>query len=219
MSWKEELFRNFKLYAVTDLTDASSAILEKIEAAYQGGADIVQLRSKHLSDQALYELGKKIRSIADSCRKLFFMNDRPDLALAVEADGVHLGQEDLPVAAARALFAQAGRKLWIGKSTHSIEQGRKAILENPDYLGVGPVYGTPTKPGYRPAGLEYVKQAAGEFKLPFVAIGGIDAGNIREVLAAGASRVAVVRAVFAAADVYQNTKKIKEEIESHQYAS
>jgi thiamine-phosphate pyrophosphorylase len=218
MSWKEEVFQNFKLYAVTDLRGDSPEVLGKIEAAYDGGADIVQLRSKHLTDRALYELGKKIRLIAESKRKLFFVNDRPDLALAVEADGVHLGQDDLTVAVVRQLFLKAGKRLWIGKSTHSLEQGRAAILENPDYLGVGPVFGTPTKPGYKPAGLEYVKQAAKEFTVPFVAIGGIDQSNIKEVLGAGASRIAVVRAIFDAENVAESAQKLREEIENYHYA-
>lgn len=219
MSWKEEVFQNFKLYAVTDLADSSPVILGKIEAAYQGGADIIQLRSKKLTDQELYGLGLKIRAIADSCRKLFFVNDRADLALAVKADGVHLGQADLPVGAARELFRRAGAKLWIGKSTHSLEQGRNAVLEKPDYLGVGPVYGTPTKPGYQPAGLEYVKQAAAEFELPFVAIGGIDLENLGQVLTAGANRVAVVRAVFAADNPYEAAQKLRAQIESRHYVA
>ena len=217
MSWKEEAFQNFKLYAVTDFSEESPEILTKAEAAYRGGVDILQLRSKSLSDQALYRLGKQIRLIADRYQKLFFVNDRPDLALAVDADGVHLGQEDLPVAWVRQLFSSVGKKLWIGKSTHSLEQGRRATEEKPDYIGVGPVFKTPTKPGYQPAGLEYVRQAAKEFTIPFVAIGGIDLKNVREVLAAGATRIAVVRAVFATSDPMEASRRLREEIESYEY--
>lgn len=218
MNWKDEVFRNFKLYAVTDLKNDSPEILSKIEAAYKGGVDIVQLRSKNLSDRALYELGKKIRVTADRCQKLFFMNDRPDLALAVDADGVHLGQDDLPVAVVREMFKVANRKMWIGKSTHSLEQGKAAILEKPDYIGVGPVFATPTKPGYVPAGLQYVQQAAQELNIPFVAIGGIDLSNIQQVLNAGARRIAVVRAIFSADNIDEATQQLREEIESHPYA-
>jgi thiamine-phosphate pyrophosphorylase len=217
MSWKDEAFQNFKLYAVTDLTEDSAVMLGKIESAYEGGADIVQLRSKTLSDKALYEFGRKVRLIADRFHKLLFVNDRPNLAIAIEADGVHLGQEDIPVAAARALFAAARKKLWIGKSTHSIEQGLKAAAEGPDYIGVGPVYSTPTKPGYQPAGLAYVQEAARQISLPFVAIGGIDQSNAEEVLSAGARRIAVVRAIFSAENVCEAARKLRETIESHQY--
>ncbi len=144
MSWKEKVFANFKLYAVTDLRENSPEALEKIEAVYQGGADIVQLRSKTLSDRELLEIGRKIRILADRTQKLFFINDRPDLAMILQADGVHLGQDDLPVAEVRRLFAKSNFKAWIGKSTHSLEQGLKAVEEEPDYLGGGPVFATPT---------------------------------------------------------------------------
>src|SRR4051812_29201304 len=97
MSWKEEVFLNFKLYAVTDLQDASPQELERIRLVCEGGADIVQLRSKNLSDKALYEFGLKIKEAAAANKKLFFVNDRLDLALALKADGIHLGQDDLPV--------------------------------------------------------------------------------------------------------------------------
>ncbi len=214
MSWKEKVFQNFKLLAVTDLQSSSAAELDKIEAAYQGGADIVQLRSKKLTDGELYRLGIQMRGIADRYQKLYFVNDRLDIALATQADGIHLGQDDLPVFAAREICKKIGRSLWIGKSTHSIEQARQAILEKPDYIGVGPVFATPTKPGYRPAGIEYVRQAAEEFLIPFVAIGGIDSGNLKQVLEAGATRIAVVRAVFAAADAREATHQLKKEIEN-----
>lgn len=212
MSWKRRLFENFKLYAVTDLKDENESIYKKIDDAYRGGADIVQLRAKHLSDACLYRLGKKIRLIADKNKKLFFMNDRLDIALSVSADGLHLGQEDLPVAAVRRILRVSGLHLWLGKSTHNPEQGRKAELEDVDYLGVGPIFKTPTKPGYKPAGFAYLRYAAKNFKKPFVAIGGINTDNINLVLGAGAKRVAVVRALFKARDTYENAKKLKEKI-------
>ena len=130
-------------------------------------------------------------------RSLFLVNDRLDLALAAEADGVHLGQDDLPVAVARRLL---GPERLIGRSTHGLAQLRQAVAEGCDYVGVGPVHATPTKPGREPAGLDYVRAAAAESPLPFFAIGGIDADNLPEVLAAGATRVAVVRAISAAPD-------------------
>lgn len=219
MNWKNEVFANFKLYAVTAIKrESAPEILGKIEKVFQGGAEIVQLRSKELSDSELLTLGRKVRAAADRYKKLFFVNDRADLALLTDADGVHLGQDDMPVEAVRRLCAAAGKSLWIGKSTHSISQARAALLEKPDYLGVGPVFETPTKPHYQPAGLEYVRQAAAEIKIPFVAIGGINRMNLKQVLEAGARKAAVVRAVFDAADPELETRNLKQMIEDYAHA-
>ena len=209
MNWKEKVFEGFRLYAVTDLGAESPEALQKIEAAYRGGADIVQLRSKVLADAALIRLGLRIRKIAEKSRKLFFMNDRLDLALATGADGVHLGQDDMPVRMVRKLAVQAGRKIWIGKSTHDLKQALAAVNEGADYIGVGPVFATPTKPHVKSVGLKFVKQAAARIRIPWVAIGGIDLGNIRAVVEAGAARVAVVRAIFAAQDPEDAARKLK----------
>ena len=125
------------------------------------------------------------------------INDRVDLALAVDADGVHLGQQDLPIATTRRLL---GRDRLIGRSTTNPQEMAKALAEGADYIGVGPVYATPTKPDKAAAGLDYVRYAAEHSPVPFYAIGGIDAQNLDEVLAAGGDRVAVVRALMAAED-------------------
>ncbi|MFZ5801675.1 MAG: thiamine phosphate synthase [Candidatus Omnitrophota bacterium] len=196
MDWKKNLFQNFKLYAVTDVRRDDRTILRRIEAVYRGGAEIVQLRSKELSFGELYRLGIAIRGLATRLRKLYFVNDHLDLALATAADGLHVGQNDLPVAAIRSVLRRQGRSLIVGKSTHRIEEARRAIREGVDYIGVGPVYATPTKPGRPGVGLRYVRQAAREVRIPFVAIGGIDLGNAARVLEAGAGRLAVVRALF-----------------------
>lgn len=208
MNWKRTVFKNFRLYAITDLGDEDPAVFNKVEAAYRGGADIIQLRSKVLSDRALYRMGLRFRKIADQYRRLFFVNDRPDLALAVGADGVHLGQDDLPVAGVRGILK--GRKIWIGRSTHSLDQALAAAEEGVDYIGVGPIFETPTKPGYRPVGLRLIRQVKKKVRLPFVCIGGIDRHNVDQVLAAGALRIAVVRAVFGARNVFQAAKDLKE---------
>jgi len=213
MNWKEKVFADFRLYAVTDLKTENSDVLKKIEAAYRGGADIVQLRSKVLADAALIRLGLKVKKIAEKNRKLFFINDRMDLALATRADGVHLGQDDMPVQVVRRLAKQAGWGLWIGKSTHSLKQALAAVSEGADYIGVGPVFTTPTKPHARSVGLRFVKQAAKNIRIPWVAIGGIDLENIGNVVAAGAARVAVVRAIFAAQDPESAARKLKHPLE------
>jgi thiamine-phosphate pyrophosphorylase len=215
MGWREKAFEGFKLYAVTDLQKEDPEILRKIEQAYRGGADIIQLRSKVLSDAALIRLGFKTRKIALKHRKLFFINDRVDLALALDADGVHLGQDDMPVAVARKLAKRAGKMLRIGKSTHSFPQALAAIREKADYIGVGPVFATPTKPHGRSVGLRFVKQAAAKVRVPWVAIGGIDLENLSSVVEAGALRVAVVRAIFSATDPGAAATILKNQLEGN----
>lgn len=203
-------FNDFRLYGVTDLKAETSGVLEKIEAAYRGGADIIQLRSKVLPDAALIRLGLKTAKIAAKHHKLYFMNDRVDLALVTGAHGVHLGQDDMPVRAARKLAQQAGRKLLIGKSTHSLKQALAAVNDGADYIGVGPVFRTPTKPHVKSVGLRLVQQVASRIRIPWVAIGGIDLRNIRAVIAAGATRIAVVRAIFAASDTESAARQLKD---------
>ncbi len=198
--WKERAFRDFCLYAVTDLRTEDPEVLEKIERAYRGGTDVVQLRGKGLPDAALIRLGEKIRKVASRSRKLFIVNDRVDVALAVRADGVHLGQDDMPVQVARGIARRSGLRLRIGKSVHDIGQAVKAVRDGADHLGVGPVFATPTKPGLDAVGLDFLKQVSKKVRIPWVAIGGIDLENLSWVLEAGATRVAVVRAIFAAKD-------------------
>lgn len=209
MDWKASVFNSFRLYAVTDIRSEGPEVLRSIEAAYRGGTDIIQLRSKVLPDSSLIRLGLEIRGLAQRYRKLFFMNDRVDLALVAGADGVHLGQEDMSLVMARGLIQKSGHNLWIGKSTHSMQQATAAIREGADYIGVGPVFETPTKPNAKSVGLGFVRQAAAKVRIPWVAIGGIDHSNIDEVMKAGATRVAVVRAVFAARKPELSAKKLK----------
>lgn len=213
MPWKNTAFSNFRLYAVTDLQRGGPDELRKIEAAYLGGADVVQLRSKSISDAALLTAGHKIRKIATRLRKLFFVNDRVDIALLLEADGVHLGQNDMPIADARKLARRAGVGLWIGRSTHNIRQALEAERQGADYIGTGPVFPTPTKPGKSAVGLELIAQAACQIKIPFVAIGGINLRNVGRVIQAGASRIAVVRAIFEADNPVIAARKLKKIME------
>lgn len=209
MDRHDKILKDFRLYAVTDLKEEGHGALKKIEQAFRGGADIVQLRSKVLADAALIRLALKIAKIAGKFQKLFFMNDRVDLALVTGAHGVHLGQEDMPVKAARKLAQDLGRKIFIGKSTHSLSQALAAVNEGADYIGVGPVFRTPTKPHAKSVGLRFVKQAASKIRIPWVAIGGIGSENLSGVLAAGATRVAVVRAIFAAKDPESAARQMK----------
>ena len=218
MSLKKTALQNFSLYAVTDLRSLGEDFAESVLAAYQGGVDIIQLRSKHLNDRELIEAGQILRICADRLGKLFFVNDRLDIALAVMADGLHLGQDDMPLAIARRLAERAGHPLLLGKSTHDLEQALDAEREGADYIGVGPVFATPTKPGRSAVGLELIQQVSRSVKVPFVAIGGIDANNVPEVVQAGASRIACVRAIFNGKDVYGAAKQLCDKLRSEKDA-
>ena len=181
-----------RLYFVTDAIPVA-----RLEAALTGGVDIVQLRLKDSSDEEIVEVAREFRAVCDPSRALLVLNDRPDLVDACAADGVHVGQEDAAPAAAR---AAVGPGRIVGLSTHSREQLDAAMDEPVDYVAVGPVFQTPTKPGRLPVGRELVRYAAETSKLPWFAIGGIDRGNAGEVVAAGADRIAVVRAIRDADD-------------------
>ena len=170
---------------------------EFLEAALRGGVDIVQLRIKDCDDERVLAAAERYRRICDHAGALLIVNDRPDLALAGGADGVHIGQDDVSAQDARQTM---GDELIVGLSTHSPEQVSAAQESGVDYIGVGPVYATPTKPGRPAVGLELVGYAARNSRLPFFAIGGIDAGNVDAVRRAGARRIAVVRALTQAVD-------------------
>ena len=187
------------------VTSPSPRLEDQVRSALEAGVRLVQYRAKDsdaasahpLNDHQRLAQARALRELCTAQGALFIVNDRIDLALAVDADGVHLGQDDLPPAVARQLLGQ-GRLL--GRSTHAIEQLRQAVQDGCDYVGVGPVNATPTKPGREPVGLAYVAQAAAECPIPCFAIGGIDLSNLAAVVAAGARRVAVVRAITAAPD-------------------
>ncbi|AVX20102.1 MULTISPECIES: thiamine phosphate synthase [Carboxydocella] len=182
-------------------------LLAVMEAALVGGATVIQLREKNLSGRELVAAGLALKELAHRYGATFIVNDRVDIALAVDADGVHLGQDDLPVTMARQIM---GPDKIIGLSTHSWEQALAASKLPVDYIGVGPVFPTSSKPdAEKPVGLSLVQRVARELSVPFVAIGGINAGNIQQVLAAGARNVAVISAVVAAPDVTAAARELK----------
>ncbi|MBF2055641.1 MAG: thiamine phosphate synthase [Cyanobacterium sp. T60_A2020_053] len=189
---RQQRLQEAKLYLVTaPVTD----FLQVVESALQGGLTLVQYRHKTENDPLRYEEARQLKELCHRYGALFLVNDRVDIALAVGADGIHLGQTDLPVAVARQLL---GAEKIIGKSTTNPTEMANALQEDVDYIGVGPVYATPTKAGKAPSGLEYVRYAQENATMPWFAIGGIDDTNITAVTGAGASRVAVVRAVMGA---------------------
>lgn len=198
-SGRRERLMGARLYLVAGTRDVRGrGLADVVRAAAAGGVAVFQLREKEGETRAVMRLAAELRQVAHESGILFIVNDRVDVAAAVDADGVHLGQDDLPVAVARRIL---GWDKIIGVSTHSLEQACRAEEEGADYIGVGPVYPTRTKPDYPAVGLELVRQVAGRLRIPFFAIGGINETNIQEVLEAGARRVAVVSAVAAAPDI------------------
>jgi len=197
---ESELLGHYRLQqmqrALTYLvTSPHDNLLPVVEAALQGGVGLVQYRDKDTDDSIRIQVAKDLKALCHRYGALFLVNDRVDLALAVDADGVHLGQTDLPIDVARRLL---GSDRIIGRSTTNPDEMHRAIAEGANYIGVGPVYSTPTKPDKAAAGLDYVRYAADHATVPWYAIGGINTDNLQEVLQAGADRVAVVRAIIEA---------------------
>ncbi len=188
------------LYAIID--NSIRPDLSNIEIAKKvlaGGARIVQLRGKGLSSKELLRQAREIRKLSREAGAIFIVNDRAEIALLSDADGVHLGQDDLPVSEARKILG-AGKL--IGISTHSIEQAMKAQQEGADYIGFGPVFGTTTKADAEEAkGLQALLEIKKNVKIPVVAIGGINLENLADVISSGADAVAVISAIVKAEDI------------------
>jgi thiamine-phosphate pyrophosphorylase len=202
-------FSDVLLYAVTPASMESGALLEKAAGLLAGGVDALQLRTRDKSDRELMELGKKLRALCGDHGALFIVNDRPDLAVAVGADGVHVGQDDLPVHAVRDMI---GHRRLVGVSTHSLPEALAAQRAGADYVGCGPLWATPTKPSAPAVGLGLIGLYHAALKVPFVAIGGIDGSNLGEVIAAGARRVAVVRGLFDSIDPEGAARRFKDQL-------
>lgn len=189
--------RRLYLVATPRAAQPEAELLARIEAALAGGVDILQLRCKTMEALPYLRLAERVGALARAAGVPFLVNDRPDVALAAGADGVHLGQGDLPVPWARRILPDA----LVGRSSHAVAHADAARAEGVDYFAVGPVWETATKPGRPAAGLAYVRAIADRaLPLPWFAIGGITHDNVHAVLAAGATRVAVVRAILDASD-------------------
>lgn len=190
---------DFDLYVITDRHQTGGRPLaEVVEAALRGGAQAVQLREKDLTPRALYPLAQDMRQLTQRYGAHLLINDRVDIARAVDADGVHLTTTSLSTAVARQLLAP-GRL--VGVSTHSVAEARAAATEGADFVVFGPVFHTPSKAPYgEPVGLEALRAVRAAITLPILAIGGVKKANLGQVLAAGADGIAVISAVIAAAD-------------------
>ena len=171
-----------------------------------GGADLIQLRDKRLDDRQILQRAGILRRLTADTACCYIVNDRPDLARATDADGVHLGQEDLPIALAREIL---GPRALVGVSTHSLPQAMQAEAEGTSYVGVGPTFASTTKTFDQFPGLNLLEQVAGTVRIPSFAIGGIDAGNLHRVQGTGIRRIAVSSAVWQAADVEAACRQLR----------
>jgi thiamine-phosphate pyrophosphorylase len=200
---------NFRLYVVTDRHEAAGRVLEEVvAAAAQGGAGAIQLREKDLSARDLYALGARLQIALAPYGVPLLINDRLDVALALDTAGVHLAGHSLPTAVARRVL---GTGKLLGVSTHSVEEARCAAEDGADFIVFGPVFTTPSKVAYGPPqGLQHLTAVVRAVHIPVIAIGGIDYTNLPQVMQAGAYGVAMIRAVLAAPDPYKATQQLRE---------
>ncbi|TWT31738.1 thiamine phosphate synthase [Blastopirellula retiformator] len=195
-----------RLYVLIDGGRDEDHFAELVTQLIAGGVAILQLRDKRIDDKTLLARAQHLRKMTSESSTFFIVNDRPDVALLADADGVHVGQEELSVKEARAVL---GVDKLVGVSTHSIEQARRAVLDGADYIGVGPTFPSQTKSFDQFPGLDLVRQVAAEIRLPAFAIGGISAENVTQVIEAGLCRVAVSGAVAAAEDTQKAAANLR----------
>lgn len=209
MTWRKLDFSDVALYAVTPEVTDPEATLRTIDRLLDGGVDAVQLRCRGLSDRSTVDLAKRIKERCAKSGALFLLNNRPDIALAADADGVHIGHEDLPIPFVRELI---GHRKILGVSTHAVPEALDAQRNGADYVSCGPVWATPTKPTYPAVGLGLIGLYRAALRVPFVVIGGVNRENIDSVVKTGAACVAVVRGLFEAPDPAAAAKFFKDKI-------
>ena len=197
--------------ALADRSAGERALADLLRAAVAGGVEIVQLREKHLEDGELVAVAGAARALCERLGALLIVNDRPSVAIEAGADGVHVGQEDMGVAEVRELV---GPDMLIGLSTHAPEEIDAEDAALADYIGVGPVHETPTKPGRPAVGLELIRYAAVHAPVPFFAIGGLHGGNLGEAIEAGARRAVVLRAIAEAEDPQSAARALREQLDA-----
>lgn len=211
MEWNVTPCSTWQLYVIIDRaaighhdpTDVATG-------AIRGGADVIQLRDKSGSARRLMEDARCLLPLTRAAKIPLILNDRADVVRAVGADGVHLGQDDLPIEDARAML---DRGKLLGISTHSLEQALRAEREGADYIGLGPIFQTPTKPTYSSVGLELIRHVATRVRIPIVCIGGINLTNLAQVVQADAQCIAVVRAICSAPDPEAATRSLKTKLQ------
>ena len=204
-----ERLQENSVYLLVTSANCAGGLEATIQGALATGVRIFQVREKQMADRELIEHARKLRAWTADAGAILIINDRPDIAVLAEADGVHVGQDELAVQDARRIV---GADKLIGVSTHTIDQARRAVLEGADYLGVGPTFPSGTKSFDTFSGLEFVRQVAAEISLPWFAIGGIDATNVKTVVAAGARRIAISGAICGAVDAERAAATLLEEL-------
>ena len=202
-----------RLYGILDLSYVEIGDSAKMaEAMIAGGVDLIQLRAKGYASAQIGELAADLRRITVERGVPLIINDYPEVARAVSAEGVHLGQDDVPISEAR---KTAGSNCMVGKSTHSVDQAIRAFYEGADYIGFGPIFATPTKPDYSPVGLEKIQKVHDAVRIPIFCIGGIKLDNLPEVLEAGARRVVIVSGLLQARDAAEYARSAKKMLSHH----
>src|SRR5882724_6888367 len=197
-----------RLYGIIDLSYiARSDVARVAEQMVEGGVDLIQLRGKARSVDELVNLAAELHQLTTKSSTPLIVNDHAEIANRVPVEGVHVGQDDDSIEVAR---RRACRQIVVGKSTHSFEQALAAQREGADYIGFGPIFATPTKPDYPPIGLKDIKQAHLDVNLPIFCIGGIKIDNLKQVIAAGARRVAIVSGLLKASDIAAYAREAKQ---------
>jgi thiamine-phosphate pyrophosphorylase len=197
-----------RLYGILDLgyVDKREAV-ELAKRLMEGGVDLLQLRAKNLPVAEIEMVAAELHTVTRNQGVPLIINDHPEIARSVEAEGVHLGQDDMPIAAAREIV---GANCAVGKSTHSLDQAIRAFYEGADYIGFGPIFATPTKPDYAPIGLQHISAAHDAVRIPVFCIGGIKLDNLPQVIEAGARRVVIVSGLLQAVDIVAYGRAAKE---------
>ena len=202
------------LYGILDLGYVEEKVaVDMAVAMIRGGVDLIQLRGKNMVVDRLTELAAALHKVTAESGIPLVVNDHAEIGLQVPVEGVHVGQDDEPVTSVR---KTVNRSIWVGKSTHSLEQARAAQRDGADYIGFGPLYATPTKPDYIPIGLNFISQVHDEIKCPIFCIGGIKLENLPQVIAAGAKRVVIVSGLLQAGDISEYARVCKQLLISNQ---
>jgi thiamine-phosphate pyrophosphorylase len=201
---------DFKLYLITDRKQVRMPLIAAVRLALEGGVRAVQLREKDLPVRELIALSREMRALTKEFGARLFINDRVDVAVAVDADGVHLGHQSMPVEAVRRVV---GKTMLIGVSTHTLAEATAAEAGGADFITFGPIYNTPSKANFgNPVGINALMELKSEVNIPYFALGGIKSGNIAQVIGAGASGVALISAIMAAEDIKKASGKLIETV-------
>ena len=206
---KKDFLHRIRLYVLISSNIAKKSVKETARLVIDGGADAVQLREKTISDSKFISLAREVRDITTKRGSLLIINDRVHVVRKVNADGIHLGQQDMSALEARNTI---GDEKIIGVSTHSITQARQAQKDGADYIAIGPIYPTSTKDHEPSVGIEIIHEISEAVSIPIIAIGAITLENLDEVLKAGASRIAVCSAIIGSKDIYSSTRQFKEKL-------